>query len=56
MRNRSSGSSCGQLEQRGVPEDVWLVEIELVRDALRQADRTLTRLHDALIRAAETGT
>jgi hypothetical protein len=44
-----------QLEQRGVPEGVWLVEIELVRDALRQADRTLTSLHDALIRAAETG-
>ena len=40
------------LEERGVPQGVWLVEIGQVRDALRSADVLLLRLQDALIRDA----
>jgi len=41
-----------QLEERGAPQGTWLVEIERVRGALRDADALLLHLHDAIIRAA----
>lgn len=39
-----------RLEERGVPQGAWLVEIAQVRDALRRADSLLRKLEDAIIR------
>jgi hypothetical protein len=36
------------LEERGVPEGIWLVDIAQVRRALRDADALLRRLEQAL--------
>jgi hypothetical protein len=42
-----------RLEERGLPQGAWLIEIDEVRDALHRADAILLRLHDAIVRAAE---
>ena len=41
------------LEERGVPEGAWLLDIARVRRSLREADTLLRRLEDAIIRASE---
>lgn len=41
------------LEERGVPQGSWLIDIRQARDALRDADALLRRLEDAIIRAAK---
>lgn len=40
------------LEERGVPDGAWLVDIGRVRCALQDADSVLRRLEDAIIRVA----
>jgi len=41
-----------ELEQRGVPEGTWLVDIARARQSLQEADSLLRRLEDAIIRAS----
>jgi hypothetical protein len=41
-----------RLKAEGAPEGTWLLEIDEVREALRQADDILRRLRDAIITAA----
>jgi hypothetical protein len=45
-----------RLDQRGVPEGAWLVEIAQVRASLRSADDLLRRLEAAMIRGAARST
>lgn len=40
------------LEERGLPQGAWLVDVVRVRQALRDADTLLRRLEEAIIRAA----
>lgn len=41
-----------RLRSEGIPEGTWLIDIELARKALRQADEVLRKLQQAIIRAA----
>lgn len=41
------------LEERGVPDGAWLIDIARVRRSLREADTLMRRLEDAIIRASE---
>ena len=43
-----------KLEERGVPHGTWLLEIEEWRQALRDIDTGLLRLHDAIIRRSRS--
>jgi hypothetical protein len=43
------------LEERGVPEGAWLIQIAQVRDALHAADELMRRLERAVIRSARHG-
>jgi hypothetical protein len=62
MAGLESGSSAEEarladtliaaLEERGVPEGVWLLELEQARLGLRAVDDLLRRLEDAVIRSA----
>lgn len=42
------------LEERGVPSGAWLLDLARVRQSLREADKLLRRLEDAIIRSAES--
>ena len=43
-----------ELEQRGVPEGTWLVDIARARQSLQEADSLLRRLEDAIIRSSSS--
>jgi hypothetical protein len=43
-----------RIEERGVPQGTWLIEIGQVRAALQEADSLLRRIEDALIRQLST--
>jgi hypothetical protein len=51
-RNELLDALLARLKEEGVPQGTWLIEIALVREALRAADSVLRRLEDALIRDA----
>jgi hypothetical protein len=41
-----------ELEQRGVPDGTWLLDIARIRQELEDADQLLRRLQQAIIDAA----
>jgi hypothetical protein len=47
-------SLVDELEARGAPDGMWLLDIAQVRNALRDADRLLLRMEDAIARQAAT--
>jgi hypothetical protein len=43
------------LEERGLPQGLWLVQIAQVRQSLQAADALMRRLETAIIRSATPG-